>query len=150
MNVNAAILVSALALVSVPVLAAEPQSSMTFSSIPIMDKVGNGQHKIFPYRNEDRMVVVVEDPIVCGQKPVNAKFEIKGSSIVLKYELTKAPAGAAAACTAHSTFDISNVPHRELAVSFSGGTEPFAVATMTRCPNTTPVVDVYDCMVPRK
>jgi len=149
------ILLSTLALVSIPALATDPQPaaapSLHFTSIPIMDKVGNGQHKIFPYRNEDRLVVVVEDPIICGQKPTNAKFEIKGSQVVLKYDLTKAPASpVSGTCTAHSTFDIADVPHAELTVRFAGGKEPFAVAEMARCPNTTPVVDIYDCMVPRK
>ena len=123
--------------------------TMKFTSIPVMEKVGGGEHKIYPYRNEDQVVVIVIDPITCGQKPVNPRFEIKGKSLVLRYDLTKAPASkASSACTAHSTFELSAMPDIDLQVEFAGGPEAFHVAQMTRCPKAKPVTDIYDCMVP--
>ena len=131
--------------------AADPQQTMKFTSIPITEKVGSGEHKIFPYRIEDKVVVTVQDPIACGQRPINPRFELKGNKLVLRYDLTKAPSGTAGgSCTAHSTFEIENMPHQDLEVSFAGGQERFIVASMVRCPNTKPVVDIYDCLVPRK
>jgi hypothetical protein len=147
------LLMISLAVVSASALADAPLGppTMKFTSIPVVEKVGAGEHKIFPYRIEDKLVVIVQDPIVCGQKPLNPKFELKGNRLTLLYELTKAPAGvSASACTAHSTFEISNVPDRELEVAFAGGPEPFTVATMTRCPGAKPNVDIWDCLVPHK
>jgi hypothetical protein len=123
-------------------------TTMRFDSIPVAEKVGAGEHKIYPYRSEDTVLVVVVDPIACGQKPVNPRFEVKGKSLILRYDLTKAPAGKTAACTAHSTFLLTPVPHSDLQVEFAGGTEPFHVAQMTRCPKTQPVFDIWDCLVP--
>ena len=127
------------------------KSVLTFTSVPVAEKVGAGEHRIYPYRNEDRLIVVVIDPIVCGQKPANARFEIQGTRVSLRYDLSPAPAGVyTPSCTAHSTFDITNVPHGDLVVEFAGGIEPFHSAQMKRCPNTEPQVDVWDCMVPQK
>jgi hypothetical protein len=120
---------------------------MKFTSMPVMEKVGSGEHKIYPYRTEDQVVVIVVDPIACGQKPINPRFEVKGKSLILRYDLTKAPASKTA-CTAHSTFELSAMPDTDLQVEFAGGPEAFHVAQMTRCPKAKPVTDVWDCMVP--
>src|SRR5271169_7023035 len=123
--------------------------TMKFTSIPVMEKVGGGEHKIYPYRTEDKVVVIVIDPIVCGQEPVNPRFEIKGKSLILHYDLTKAPAlKTPSACTAHSTFELSAMPDTDFQVEFAGGPEAFRSAHMTRCPKTKPVSDIWDCMVP--
>lgn len=144
-------LMYALAGLAVPAFGDAPSASTTmkFDSIPVAEKVGSGEHKIYPYRSEDTVLVVVVDPITCGQKPVNPRFEFKGKSLILRYDLTKAPATkAAAACTAHSTFLLTPVPHADLQVEFAGGPEPFRVAQMSRCPKTQPVFDIWDCLVP--
>jgi hypothetical protein len=120
---------------------------MKFTSMPVMEKVGSGEHKIYPYRTEDQVVVIVVDPIACGQKPINPRFEIKGKSLILRYDLTKAPT-TKAACTAHSTFELSAMPDTDLQVEFAGGPEAFHVAQMARCPQAKPITDVWDCMVP--
>ena len=122
-------------------------TTMKFDSIPVAEKIGAGEHKIYPYRSEDTVLVVVVDPIACGQKPVNPRFQIKGKRLLLRYDLTEAPAGKTSACTAHSTFLLTPVPHTELQVEFAGGHEPFRVAQMTRCPKTQPVFDIWDCLV---
>jgi hypothetical protein len=123
--------------------------TMKFTSIPVMEKVGAGEHKIYPYRIEDQVVVIVVDPIACGQKPVNPRFEIKGRSLILRYDLTRGLASTTStACTAHSTFELSAMPDTDLQVEFAGGPEAFHVAQMTRCPKAKPVTDIWDCMVP--
>jgi hypothetical protein len=122
---------------------------MKFTSIPIIEKVGRGEHKIYPYRTEDQVVVIVVDPIACGQKPVNPRFEIKSNSLILRYDLTKAPASKTpSTCTAHSTFELSAMPDTDLQVEFAGGPEAFHVAQMTRCPQAKPTTDIWDCLVP--
>ena len=153
MKIQAALAASLLAGFAAPALAdgADTPISMKFSSIPIAEKMGSVEHKLFPYRSEDKVVVIVVDPIVCGQRPVNARFEVAGNRLLLKYDLKpQKPADAPMACAAHSTFELNNVPHRELSVEFSGNGEPPRLAHMTRCPNTEPQVDVWDCMVPLK
>jgi len=126
-------------------------TTMKFNSIPIAEKLGEAAHKVLPYRAEDRVVVVVVDPIMCGQKPFNPSFAIKNGRIALHYELTKAPVGSVVPnCTAHSTFDLEMVPHGDYLVEFSGGKEPPHTAQMERCPNTQPKFDIWDCMVPVK
>jgi len=42
------------------------------------------------------------------------------------------------------------MPHSDLTVNFAGGPEPFVVADMVRCPNTSPKIDLWDCLVKRK
>ena len=147
------LLAASLTLIVIPALAdtAASNTKLKFTSIPIEEKVGTPSHSIFPYRSEDRVIVVVVDPIQCGQKPSNPSFDIKGGKLILHYDLSAAPAGAAThTCTAHSTFDLENVPHGDLQVEFSGGKEPVQTAQMKRCPKTEPVIDVWDCMVPLK
>jgi hypothetical protein len=124
------------------------QTTMTFSSIPIAEDLRTTAHKIVPYRSEDRVIVIVVDPIMCEQKPINPRFEIRDSKISLRYDLTVAPAGATQGCTAHSTFDLKNVPHGEFYVEFQGGNERMRSAKMVPCPNTQPVVDAWDCVAP--
>ncbi len=148
---KARILMTCLALLGVPALAAAQQSNLKFTSIPVVEKIGAGEHKLFPYRSEDKLVVIVQDPIVCGQKPVNPRYEVNGNRLTLRYDLTPVPMGVThGACSAQSTFEINNVPHQDFEVAFAGGKEPFIVANMTRCPNTAPIVDIWDCLVPHK
>src|SRR5271165_733818 len=151
---KARILFISLAIVPAAVFADPPAGAPTlkFTSIPVVEKIGAGKHEVFPYRIEDKMVIIVVDPIACGQKPIDPKFNLKGNRLTLQYELTKAPAQAGGPpCTAHSTFEINNIPDRELEVAFAGGPEPFTVATMTRCPgNKTTTGDIWDCLVPHK
>lgn len=125
--------------------------TLKFTSVPVMEKIGAGEHKLYPYRSEDKMIVIVVDPIACGQRPSNPHFHVDGNKLILRYDLSPAPEGAARGlCTAHSTFEINNMPDRDLQVQFAGGIEPFAVATMTRCGASKPVSDVWDCMIPHK
>ncbi len=138
---------SGLALADIP----SGPPTLKFTSMPVMEKVGAGEHKLFPYRSEDKMIVVVVDPIACGQRPGNARFHVEGDKLVLQYDLSPAPDGAArGACTAHSTFELDNMPDRDLQVQFAGGIEPYVVATMTRCASAKPATDVWDCMIPHK
>lgn len=141
---------SMLAIAAGPTIAdtVTPQTTMTFTSMPIAEDLRTTAHKILPYQSEDRVIVIVVDPIMCEQKPINPRFEIKNGKISLRYDLTAAPAGARQGCTAHSTFDLNNVPHGELYVEFQGGNERVRSAKMTRCPNTQPVADIWDCMAP--
>ncbi len=122
------------------------QTTMTFTSIPIAEDLRTTTHKIVPFRSEDRVIVIVVDPIMCEQRPINPRFEIKDGKISLHYDLTAAPAGATQGCTAHSTFDLKNVPQGEFYVEFEGGNEPVRAAKIARCPNTQPVADIWDCM----
>jgi hypothetical protein len=87
------------------------QARMTFTSLPIAQDLGTTAHKLMPYQHEDRIFVIVVDPIMCGQRPVDARFDIRDGRISLHYDLTAAPAGARQGCTAHSTFDLEDVPH---------------------------------------
>ena len=126
-------------------------TTMKFTSIPIAEKLGEAAHKILPYRIDDRVVVIVVDPIMCGQKPVNPSFAIKPGRIALHYDLTAAPAGSVLPnCTAHSTFDLDKVPNGDFEVQFAGGKEAPHTAQMTQCPNVKPKDDIWDCMVPVK
>ncbi len=126
-------------------------TKLTFNSIPIAEKFGEPRHRVLPYRAEDRVIVVVVDPIFCGQKPLNPRFAIKPGKIVLHYDLSPAPVGASLPnCSAHSTFDLENVPHGDFQVEFAGGDEAPRTAVMTRCPNTAPKFDIWDCLVPSK
>jgi hypothetical protein len=126
-------------------------TTMKFTSIPIAEKLGEASHKVLPYRSEDRVVVIVVDPIMCGQRPTNPTFAIKDGKISLHYDLTAAPVGSTLPnCAAHSTFDLDSVPHGDFIVEFSGGKELPHTAQMTRCPKTQPKFDIWDCMVPVK
>lgn len=151
MKAIAGLLVGSLYLIALPAVAqtAASKTTLKFTSIPIEEKIVDSAHKIFPYRSEDRVIVVIVDPIQCGQRPSNPSFAIKDGKLVLHYDLSMAASGApTGACTAHSTFDLENVPHGDLQVEFSGGKEPVQTAQMKRCPKTAPIVDVWDCLVP--
>ena len=139
----AATMLSASALADVP----KDKPTMKFLSIPIAEKVP-GAHQVFPYRSRERVVVIVVDPIVCGQEPKNPRFWIKGGKIAVAYDLTPAPAGRHHPCTAHSTFDLQNIPDRDFSVEFRDGKE-VRTAHMMRCPETAPEGDIWDCMVPK-
>ncbi len=149
---NLLVAIAGMLVIVTPVLAdPSPPTILTFTSIPIAEKIGAPAHKVLPYRNVDRVIVIVVDPIYCGQKPTNARFEIKPGKISLRYDLTAAPPGSTLPnCSAHSTFDLSHVPDGDFQVDFAGGEEPVQTAIMTRCPNEQPKEDIWDCMVPRK
>jgi hypothetical protein len=127
------------------------KTTMKFTSIPIQEKLGEAAHKILPYRVDDRVVVIVVDPIMCGQEPINPRFTVKPGKISLRYDLTAAPAGSVLPnCTAHSTFDLDGVPNGDFQVEFAGGNEPVHTAQMTQCPGVKPKHDIWDCMLPIK
>lgn len=152
-SLRLSVALAGLAVAAVPAYAdnVAPNTKLTFNSIPIAEKVGEAAHRVLPYRSEDRVIVVVVDPIFCGQRPINPAFKILPGRIQLHYDLSEAPLGSSLPnCTAHSTFDLDVVPHGDYQVEFSGGKEAPIVAQMTRCPNTTPKFDIWDCMVPRK
>jgi hypothetical protein len=96
------------------------------------------------------MIVVVHDPIVCGQRPVAPRLSVQAQQVVVQYELTEAPAGEARACVAHSIFKIDDLPDRSLNVAFAGGAEPVSVVQLRRCPSQQPKTDPWDCLVPAR
>jgi hypothetical protein len=122
---------------------------LEFHTIPV-EGAPNGEHKVTPYRLQDKMVVTIWDPIACGQKPVDPTFSIDGNTLSLTYALTPA-AKDAKRCTLVSEFDIVNVPHRDFNVRFAGGAEPYSVATMKQCPYYTPSTnDIWECLAPER
>ena len=150
---NLIVTIAGLLVIAAPAIAEDMASktTMKFTSIPIQEQLGEAAHRVLPYRSEDRVVVVVVDPIMCGQRPINPQFAIKNGKISLHYDLTAAPSGSVLPnCTAHSTFDLDNVPHGDFQVEFAGGNEPVHTANLTRCPNVQPKFDIWDCMVPVK
>ena len=120
---------------------------MTFRVFSAETKIATTD-RVTPYRSEDVVLVVVKDNVRCGQKPINPSFAIKGDQIVLHYELTP-PAPETSSCILGSEFKITNVPHKDLAVAFSGGHEAATVVSMQKCPNYNPKSDdVWECLVP--
>jgi hypothetical protein len=125
------------------------QPRLEFHTIPL-EGMPNAEHKVTPYRLQDKMIVTVRDPIACGQKPVDPTFLIEGNSLSLTYALTSAAADAKR-CTLVSEFDIFNAPHRDFNVRFAGGAEPYTVATMKKCPFYTPSSnDIWECLAPER
>jgi hypothetical protein len=122
--------------------------TMKFRVLPANEKIPSTEHAVTPYRINDLVHTVVKDPVRCGQKPVNPSFELKPGQLVLRYELTPASPGAAA-CTVVSEFNIQNVPHEDVTVSFSGGGEALSVAAMKKCSFYDPKTnDVWECLTP--
>lgn len=145
----ALVLSTASALITPAIAETTPGSAprLEFTTIPgaIATKL---EHRVLPYRIFDRMVVTVEDPIYCGQEALNPRFSIEGSSLLLSYELS-ATWQMEKNCMLVSQFTVFDVPHRDLAVRFAGGHEPYAVAALGRCPNYGPRADdVWECLVP--
>jgi hypothetical protein len=137
----------ALAFAELPVPAGPP--SLEFRTIPI-EGAPTSEHKVTPYRLFDKMIVTVWDPISCGQKPINPAFSIEGDKLFLSYALSPAPSEAKR-CTLISEFDVLNVPHRDLAINFAGGPEPYVVATLKKCPYYRPTSDdIWECLAPAK
>jgi hypothetical protein len=125
MKANLAML--GLALLAVPALAAETQPTLVFSSAAVADRDGTAHHQIFQQRAGGRLIIEVLDPIACGQTAVHPRVSIQQDRLVLQYDLTEAPAGAAPrSCTENSVFQIANVPDGMLQVRFAGGAEPFS------------------------
>lgn len=124
----------------------KPQPRLTFTSIPIAQDLGTTKHKVLPYQHEDQVFVIVVDPIMCGQRPVNPRYEIQDGTISLHYDLTAAPAGARQGCTAHSIFELQDVPHGGFQVEFSAGKERVRSGAMMRCPVTEATADIWDCI----
>jgi hypothetical protein len=121
---------------------------MTFHAFPAETKILTTD-KVSPWRSEDTVLVVIKDNVHCGQKPVNASFAIKASQIVLHYELTPAVPDVPN-CIVGSEFKIENVPHKDLAVAFSGGHEAATVVSMQKCPHYKPNTDdIWQCLVPK-
>lgn len=136
-----------------PAFAEQPTPGGTprleFHTIPV-EGAPNAEHKVTPYRLQDKMVVTVWDPISCGQKPVDPSFLIEGNTLSLTYTLTPAAAGAKH-CVLVSEFEVINAPHRDFNVRFAGGPEPYAVATMKKCPFYQPASnDIWECLAPEK
>ena len=122
---------------------------LAFRTIPVEGVLSN-EHKVTPYRLNDMLIVTVWDPVACGQKPHDESVSIKGNSIFLSYSLSERREGAAA-CTLVSEFEVFNVPNRDLTVHFAGGTEPYVIARMKKCPNYKPSgADIWECLMPEK
>jgi hypothetical protein len=95
------------------------------------------------------MMVVVHDPIVCGQQPSQPRFAIEGDQVLLQYDLSAPAAGVPQrACVAYTIFQLKDVPKRALQVRFAGGPEPFSVTSLKRCPSQPAKADPWDCLVP--
>jgi hypothetical protein len=124
---------SCVALAAFPILAVAAGPSLNFTSVSVTEKVEITQHKVSPYRAGDKMIVVVRDPIVCGQEVVKPHFTLHGDELVLQYDLTNAPSGEVGSCTELSVFQVNGVPAgQRLQVSFAGGPEPFVLAATKR------------------
>jgi hypothetical protein len=122
--------------------------TLAFEEIQHPDTAGTGAHVVTPYRFYDKMIVGVQDPVVCGQKAVDPSFAIRDGKMYLRYGLTAAPAQGSR-CTLFSIFTVSNVPRQSLEVYFAGGEEPFVVARLKKCPFDSPVAHSdYQCLVP--
>lgn len=137
----------ALAFAELPTPGGPP--SLEFRTIPI-EGAPALEHRVTPYRLFDKIVVTVWDPVACGQKPVNPAFSIQGDKLFLSYALSPADPGAKN-CTLVSEFDVANAPHRDLAIQFAGGPEPYVVATMKKCPFYKPNSDdIWECLAPAR
>jgi len=150
---NLLVAIAGVLVIAAPALADDvaAPTTMKFTSIPIQEKLGEAAHRVLPYRIDDRVVVIVVDPIMCGQEPINPRFTVKPGKIALRYDLTAAPPGSVLPnCTAHSTFDLDKVPNGDFQVEFAGGNEPVHTANMTQCPHVKPKDDIWDCMIPLK
>ena len=128
---------------------APSRPQLVFRVIP-MQGVYSTEHAVTPYRLYDRLIVTVWDPVTCGQRPRDAAVSIQGDTVFLSYALSDS-SGGAKSCTLVSEFEVLGAPNRELEVKFSGGTEPYVVAKMKKCPSYKPSVDdIWECMVPSK
>jgi hypothetical protein len=122
--------------------------TMSFRVLPSTTKFPSSDHSVMPYRINDLIQVVVNDPIRCGQTPVSPTFRLESGTLKLHYDLTPA-AQNAAGCTVMTEFTIRNAPHQDLAVEFSGGPETPSVAAMQKCPKYDPKdADVWECLHP--
>jgi hypothetical protein len=122
--------------------------TMKFRVLPSATKLPSSDHTVMPYRMNDLILVVVSDPVRCGQTPVKPSFDLSSEKLQLHYDLTPATADAAA-CTLVTEFTIQNAPHKDVTVAFSGGPEPASVAAMQKCPKYDPKTDdVWECLHP--
>lgn len=143
------LLLAAVALAVVPLLCSADQPSMKFWSRG--QEAGSAVHQLYPYRIGSRMMVMVHDPIICGQVPNRPHFSIREDQLILQYDLTEAPAGnLGRSCVAYSLFQIENLPDRSLQVSFAGGPEPVSVAQLQRCSSKLARNEERHCLVPSK
>jgi len=128
---------------------ADGSPRMEFHTIPA-EGAPTLEHKVTPYRLPDRVVVTVWEPSYCGQKPTNPGFSIKGDKLLLSYVLSPVPPETKR-CTLISEFDVFNAPQRDLEVNFTGGTEPYTIATLKNCSNLTQGSDeLWQCLTPVK
>jgi hypothetical protein len=152
--VKSLLLFSALSLLSFGVFAeAEPQPkspTMKFTSLPLAQRLRDGEAKITPYRAEDTVMVQIEDTINCGQQPVNPSFEIDRGRLLLRYDLAVDNAAISGqTCAAHSSFLLREMPDRDLEVSFAHRGGPEMTARMVRCPGKA-IHDAWDCLLPQR
>jgi hypothetical protein len=127
----------------------ERRPRLVFRVIPVQG-VFSAEHVVTPYRLYDRLLVTVRDPVTCGQRPRDPAVSIQGNTVFLSYALTDS-SGGARSCTLVSEFEVQDAPNRDLEVSFAGGTEPYIVAKMKKCPGYKPSVDdIWECLVPSK
>jgi hypothetical protein len=124
-------------------------ADLKFTSDGSERRAGPGQYRISPYRAEDTIVVLVEEPIICGQTGTRPAFRLGDRTLDLQYSLSDAPAGATEACTLKSVFQVSEMPHRDLDVTFGNRTGTFLVGQMTRCGSAKVTRDPWDCLLPR-
>jgi hypothetical protein len=143
-------LIGAVLAAMLPLIAAADEPEMKFWTRN--QQPSTAPHQVRAYRIEDEMLVVVHDPVVCGQTIGNPQYSIERNELVVRYELGTAPASPGApgssACVAHSVFKIEHVPDRDLKVRFAGGSEAFTEARLKRCPSQAPRYDQWDCLVP--
>ncbi|MDE2369546.1 MAG: hypothetical protein KGN16_11290 [Burkholderiales bacterium] len=123
------------------------QADFEFRTIPI-EGANSSVHSVTPYRLFDTLVVTVSDPVLCGQKPLQPAVTIEKNRVSLSYKLTAAVA-IGKPCTVVSEFIVKNLPNQDFEVAFSGGQEPYVVATMRKCPFYNPKAhDLWECLAP--
>jgi hypothetical protein len=131
----------------VPALSSAHEPTMKFWSRAQSSSTGSLQ--VQAYRVDNQMLVVIHDPVSCGQVVEKPSFLIEHGDLVLHYQVGGAATSAAGeTCVAHAIFQIDGLPDRDLRVRFAGGEEQETVAYLKRCPSQPPKSDEWDCLVP--
>jgi hypothetical protein len=96
--------------------AADAVPSMKFVATMAAPARGTPQRSITQSRSGDRMVVVVQEPAACGERPAAPSFDIDGQRLTIRYRVAAPAKAGPGACFATAIASFHDLPSGELKV----------------------------------
>jgi hypothetical protein len=97
---------------------AAPAPVMSFMSVPAVAQDDPSQPERLEYRSGDRLVVILKEPSVCGERPSAPWVDASGPSVRVGYDVPSADSDASGpTCMATGIFTLTRLPDASAVVS---------------------------------